>query len=145
LRAVAVGALLVVVACGGGGGDRLADGTHFGFVTEVDVQSLRIQFDPAELLAGEDAVAAAEADGGVVTERGSYVRNPERQARRVTLGKDVRLRLLRPCCELTETSFDEWVAGFEPDDRTFYGTSASRYELTIDDGKVVAIDEVYVR
>lgn len=144
LRAVGLAALLLLAACGDDGGDTLADGEHFGFVTDVDLKALRLSFDEAELLDGANAVEAAEADGGVVTEQGSYVRNPSTRERDVTLAKDVRLRLLRPCCRLTEVSFDEWAAGFEPDDRTFYGTSASHYELTIEDGEVVAIDEVHL-
>ena len=139
------GALLaLLVACGGDGDDTLADGQHFGFVTEVDLESLRIEFDPAQLLGGDEAVEAAEEDGAVVTERGSYVRNPSTRSVPVTLAEAVRLRLLRPCCARTEVPFDEWVEGFEPDGRTFYGTSASHYELTIEDGTVVAVDEVYL-
>ena len=41
-------------------------------------------------------------------------------------------------------SFEEWHAGFEPDDRTFYGTARSYYELTVEDGRAVAVDEVHV-
>lgn len=144
LRAAALGALVLLAACGGEGVATLDDGEHFGFVTEVHLQAMQLEFDPAELLEGDEAAEAAEADGGVVTERGAYVRNPSTRTRAVTLAKDVRLRLLRPCCTLTEASFDEWLADFEPDDRSFYGTAVSHYELTIEDGTVIAVDEVYL-
>lgn len=159
-RALLVAVLVLAAACGGGdGGDGagrttttpplhaegdLADGTYFGFVTALDPAQLRLVFDVAELLEGEEARRAAEADGGVVAEGGSYVRNPDDRMNRVTLGDDLVVRLLKPCCELREVDFEDWLAGFGPDDRTFYGTSASRYRITIEGGKVTAVDEVYL-
>jgi len=54
------------------------------------------------------------------------------------------VRLLTPCCDLHVVPFAQWRAGFEPDDRTFYGTSSSHYRLTVEQGRVVAVDEVYI-
>lgn len=133
--------------------EELDDGTHFGFVTALDPAQFRLAFDPAELLEGDEAIEAAEEDGGVVTEGGSYVRNPDDRMNRITIDEDLVVRLLKPlappdgaeaCCELREVPFEDWLAGFTPDDRTFYGTAASRYEITIEDGKVVTVDEVYI-
>lgn len=147
-------ALLVLMACGGNVADDslqgapalepLPDGTHFGFVVTLEPADFALTFDEAELLHGEDAHAAAEADGTVVTEDGSYVRNAEVLPRPVVLDEDLQVRLLRPCCALHAVSFEDWHSGFEPDDRSFYGTARSYYELTVEDGRAVAVDEVHV-
>ena len=157
-------ALLALVACSGNVGEDslrevapamepLPDGTHFGFVLELDPTEFALTFDAAELLDGDAAVAAAEQDGSAVTEEGSYVRNAEELRRPVTLDEELRVRLLRPlapsdagqaCCELQEVAVEEWRDTFEPDDRSFYGTARSYYELTVEDGRAVAVDEVYV-
>jgi hypothetical protein len=164
-RALAVGLVLVLAACSGGGDDDagggassdkttttpplhaeqdLADGEHFGFVTALDPTRFRLVFDEAELLTGDEAAAAAAADGKGLNEDGSYVSNPDDRMNRVTLSEDIVVRLLKPCCDLHEVSFESWLSGFEPDDRTFYGTADSHYRITIEDQKVVAVDEVYL-
>lgn len=165
-RALSVILLLGLLGCSGGDDDDtqpttdpgettttaplhaeedLADGTHFGFVTTLDPAQFRLVFDEAELLEGEEAIEAAEEDGGVVTEGGHYVRNPEDRMNRVTLDEDIVVRLVaEECCALEEVPFEDWLAGFDPTDRTFFGTASSHYELTIEDGRVVAVDEVVV-
>lgn len=154
IRAAAL--VLLLVGCSGGIADEsmrtatttvdatLEDGTYFGFVVALDPAEFHLTFDAAELLEGEDAAAAAEEDGGVVTAQGRYVRNAEVESSRVTLDEDIAVRLLVPCCELQPVAFQDWLAGFEPDDRTFYGTAASHYELTVTDGRATAVDEVYI-
>lgn len=164
-RWVLVPLLLVAAACSGGDDDDdeadaaatttstaplhaeedLPDGTHFGFVTTLDPTQFRLVFDEAELLEGEEAIAAAEAEGSVVSEGGHYVSNPEDRMNRITLDEDIVVRLVaEACCELEEVPFEEWLAGFDPTDRTFFGTAASHYEITIEDQRVVAVDEVVV-
>ena len=124
----------------------LGEGKQFGFVTALDPAKFVLVFDRAELLSGPAAVSAAAADGGTVTEGGSYVRNPDDRSNRVTIDPHVVIRLLVPCCELHEVSFKKWLSGFDPaDDRTFYGTTHSHYELTITGGAVTAVDEVLVK
>jgi hypothetical protein len=125
-------------------GEPLEDGTHFGLVVALDRGAFRLVFDPAELLEGDEALAAAEADGTVVTQGGHYVRNPDEQLHPLTLSPDVVVRLLVPCCDLHDVPFAQWYDGFEADARSFYGTRSSRYEVTLDHGKVVKVDEVLV-
>ena len=159
-------ALLLAVACSGDGDDArdgdapettttteplhaeadLPDGRHFGFVTALDPAQFRLVFDVAELLEGEEAVAAAEEDGGAVTAEGRYVRNPDHRMNRVTLSEDIEVRLVAEvCCELEEVPFEEWLAGFDAsDERAFFGTAKSHYWITIEDGRVVAVDEQHV-
>jgi hypothetical protein len=108
-------ALLLLVACSGGGSAGLADGAHVGTVVELDPTDFALTFD------------VRDEDDGVV---------------RAPLDEDLRVRLLQPDGGLRTVPFEDWRAGFEPDDRSFFGTSRSTYELTVDDGRVVAIDEV---
>lgn len=145
-RAVALVAVLTLgAACGDDGGgddavdggasgstaataeadDPLADGRHFGQVAALDPGQLRLVFDAAEL------------DGDVVEDTDDTMV-------RLTLDPDVQVRLLDPCCELSDASFDEWLDGFNPDERSFYTTSLSYYWLTVEDERVVAVDEQYI-
>jgi hypothetical protein len=165
-RAFSVLLLVVLAACSGGdddddaaptddatsttaplhADDDLTAGTHFGLVTTLDPARSRLVFDRAVLLDGQEAIAAAADDEGTLTEGGSYVRNPDDRMNRIPVGDEVVIRLIADqCCELEEVSFEQWLAGFDPSDRQFYGTASSYYEITIDDaGEVVAIDEVIV-
>ena len=145
--AVVLSLAVVLAACGGGGSSgsgSLPDGKHFGSVRSIDPERFSLELDEAELLHGEEATAAAAEDGAAVTPKGSYVRDVAHDVVRLTLDPSLRVRLLEPCCDLHEVSFEHWLDGFEPDDRTFYGTSDSRYLVTIEDQKVVAVDEVYL-
>jgi hypothetical protein len=163
-RALSLVLVVVLAACSGGDDDDdaapddattttaplhaeddLGDGTHFGFVTTLDPARSRLVFDRAELFTGADAVAAAEEDGAATTEGGSYVRNPDDRMNRITVSDEVVVRLVADeCCELEEVPFEAWLAGFDPNDRQFYGTASSHYEITIEDGEVVAVDEIVV-
>ena len=131
----AVAACLVLAACGGDdegastgdttAGGVLADGRHFGRVTELEAAEQRLAFDVAEL------------DGDVVEDEDAEVVQ-------LPIAEDVDVRLLDPCCELSEATFEDWLEGFTPDERSFYTTSLSYYWLTIEDGAVVAVDEQYI-
>jgi hypothetical protein len=118
-------ALALAAACGGDGepASRLLDGTHTGMITALEPDDRVLVFDPVEIVDGE-------------------VENPDRAAHRLTMSTEITVRLLKPCCDLHEHLFEDWLAEFEPDDRTFYGTAASRYEVTIDAGEVVLVEEV---
>lgn len=124
--------------------DDLTDGRHFGLVTALDPTQLRLVFDRAELLEGDEAEAAAEDAGDVVTDGGFYIHNPEDRMNRVSLADGVEIRLRTPCCELSDHDFESWLTGFDPDDRTFFGTADSSYWITIADGEVVEVEEAYL-
>jgi hypothetical protein len=134
-RLLVAAACVALVACGGddGGastgdttaGGVLADGRHFGRVTELEAAEQRLAFDVAEL----DGDVVEDEDGELVQLR---------------IAGDVEVRLLDPCCELSDATFEEWLDGFTPDERSFYATSLSYYWLTIEDGEVVAVDEQYI-
>lgn len=135
-RRAALALLLVVVAAcsddDGGtstgdttSGGTLADGRHFGRVTALEPAEQRLAFDVAEL-------------------EGDMVDDPEDAVVELPIAEDVEVRLLDPCCELSDATFEAWLDGFTPDDRSFYTTSLSYYWLTIEDGEVVAVDEQYI-
>ena len=134
-RLTAVALVLLVAACsdddGGAstgdttGGGTLADGRHFGRVTALEPTEQQLAFDVAEL------------DGDMVDD-------PEDAVVELTIAEDVEVRLLDPCCELSDATFEAWLDGFTPDERSFYTTSLSYYWLTIEDGEVVAVDEQYI-
>lgn len=124
--------LAALAACGGDGGtDAIADGTHFGFVRALDPAARELVFDPAELVEG-------------ATEEELEVRDPDDDTVRLAIDAELEVLLLKPCCEPSPHSFDEWLAGFEPGERSFYGTSASRYELTVTEGAVIRVEEQYL-
>jgi hypothetical protein len=142
--AAVVVSVALLAACSGGGGDdddgdsadgpatsttaplhadeRLPDGRHFGQVTALDPSRGRIVFDEATL-------------------RGEQVLNPDDRMRRYDLADDVVIRLLDPCCELSDATLEEWLDGFEPDERSYFTTSRSYYWITLEDQTVVAVDE----
>lgn len=60
----------------------------------------------------------------------------------MVIDDNVTVRLLVPCCELREVPFATWHEGFAGDERTFYGTSKSRYRLTVEAGRVITVEEV---
>jgi hypothetical protein len=147
VRPAALGAVLALAAaCGGGSpaphADRtLADGTHFGFVTAIDRSALSLELDEADLLTGVAATRAATEDGAAVTLGGHYVDNASTATVEVPFDRGVRIRLLVPCCELHDVALADWLGGFVPDARSFYGTSKSHYDVTVDDGEVIAVEE----
>lgn len=128
--AVAI-ALVVLAACGGGDSDDgLEDGRHFGRVVALDPLDRRLELDPATLVEDDD---------------GTRVENPVVDPVGLPVADDATIRLLVPCCDLHVTDFASWAVGFVPDERTFYGTSDSHYEVTVTDGRVIAVDEVRIR
>ena len=133
---IAAGALVLLAgACsdddgGAATGDttgegELVDGRHFGRVTSLDPASGTLSFDVAEL-------------------DGDRIDDPDAEVVSLPIAEDVEVRLLDPCCELTPASFEEWLEGFTPDERSFYTTSLSHYWVTLDEGEVVAVDEQYL-
>lgn len=136
LAALIVGALLLACGCSDDdrdeqstgdttGAGELADGRHFGRVTALEPAKRRLAFDLADL----DGDRVDDAEAVVV---------------RLPIADDVEVRLLDPCCELSDASFETWLDGFEPDERSFYTTSRSYYWVTLADGQVTAVEEQYI-
>lgn len=125
-----------------GGGTNLA-GTMTGFIT--DVQADGITFDEIEVLAGEAAAAAREEDGEPPVEEGvdiPYLRNPTEEAYEIPVSPDVQVQVFDCAgeCQLTDWSYEDLVSG-EP---LPYGTPESPFTVTVHDGEVVEISEIYL-
>lgn len=74
----------------------LSDGEHFGFLVDVTVDHLL--FDPAEFLTGDEALAAARADGYIgpdeTLDNDFYIKNPEDEAASLVVDPAVTFSLL---------------------------------------------------
>lgn len=144
---------LVLAACGGSDSEGAGERTS-GFITAVNPEARTIDFDEAEWLTGDEAAAAAVADGqlrpGEPVPNDYYIRNPHEEAVELDVAEDASikgagpatvLRLRPPCegCESFDVSVDEffgaWEAGLRP--------SRGSYWVTTKDDEVVAIEEQY--
>ncbi len=158
LRFSAVAVLSAVVAAGcGSESATVADGRHFGYVQSVDATATppTIEVDVAEFLSGEAANAAAVEDGviaeGESVENDYYIRNPAKDVLTLDAAEDVRVTHVQcpaGCTEGIPGQFDELAASFDdPGEKTLldeYRGSQSQYWITVRDGDVVAIDELYL-
>jgi hypothetical protein len=151
---VALG-LLALLGCGGSdGSEPLAAAEQFGYIRSVDpaAEPPTLEFDEAEWLTGEAAQQAAEADGAI--SRGDpvpndyYVRNPDNSTRRLEIATDVAVTAIR--CQLCRGGkpgrLEDFLASFSKGGQTYaddYRGAESQYWLTIEGGRVLAIDEQY--
>jgi hypothetical protein len=149
-------ALLALVACGGdsGGDSGEAAVEQFGYIRSVDASSdpATLEFDQADWLSGEAAQEAAEADGaiepGAAVPNDYYVRNHDKSTRRLEIGADAEITASR--CQLCRGgkpgTLEDFLASFSRTGQTYaddYRGAESQYWLTIEDGRVLAIDEQY--
>ena len=113
----------------------VADGVHVATIVAAYVAPDELVFEPAELLVGDEAVAAA-ADGAEATD--FYVRR--HPGSRATAPVDADVRVTAVDC----------AAGCEEGAPSDYGTltleadGSGLHRLTIRDGMIVAIDAVYL-
>jgi hypothetical protein len=145
---------LLLVACAGS--DDSADSSErtFGFITAANPHARTIDFDAAEWLTGQEAAAAAVADGmlrpGEPVPNDYYIRNPDKEAVELDVATDASiqgaapvtaLRSRPPCesCQSFEVGVDEFFAAWESGLRP----ARSSYWVTTKDGEVVAIEEQY--
>ncbi|MDH4119970.1 MAG: hypothetical protein OEW30_21520, partial [Acidimicrobiia bacterium] len=125
------------------------EGTFFGYV--VDASDSEIVFDEAEFLTGDDAAAAAEAAGEESPPPNDFfIRN--------TTDRTITLRLAPAVEVFVQAGFpeagvgaeritlDEWLGlrRGEPLDFDWYGAGALPYSITVKNGRITVIDEVYL-
>jgi hypothetical protein len=131
---------------------ELEDGRHFGYIKSVDFAPSRamLTFDLAYLLTGEEANREAAKRGyPTPVDNDYFIVNDNPKLRTLPLADDVELRLLdwKRCCDtLFSGDLRRFAASFE---RTKYPAGNykgkfSAYELTVEDGLVVEIDEHYL-
>jgi hypothetical protein len=171
VRALAACAALLLFpsACGGGGAGESETpeptqattttaapaGEQFGYIRSVSTAGpvATLAFDQAEFLTGKEAQEAAEEDG--VVEPGEqvpndyYIRNPDKATKTYPIANDTRITAKR--CSLCRNGkpgeLGPFLASFMQGRKTFadpYRGKYSLYWLTIENGRVVAIDEQYV-
>lgn len=125
-----------------GGGTALA-GTMTGFITHAGEAT--ITFDEIEVLSGPEAAAARSQDGEPPVEEGldvPYLRNPTEEAYEIDVAADVRVAVF-DCsaeCELVEWDYDDLVDGTPLP----YGSPETPFTVTVHDGEVVEITEIYL-
>jgi hypothetical protein len=156
---LAIGAA-AVGSCGCGGNDEtspLSDGRYFAYIQTVDTSSspATLTMDTAEFLSGEEANRAAAEDGvieeGESVENDYYVRNRDETTVDLPIASDVSVTHIHcngGCREDLPGTFEDLAASFaDPEPKTLadeYRGSDSQYWVTIEDGEVATIDELYL-
>ena len=131
---------------------ELEDGRHFGYIKSVDLGASppTLVFDLAYLLTGEEANEEAAKRGyPTPVDNDYFIVNDNPRLRTPALAGDLRLRLLdrEHCCDtFFDGDLERFAASFR---RTSYppGNYVGKftaYELTVEDGVVVEIDEHYL-
>ena len=172
VRTVLAAAALVLVSasCGGGGGagesnppeptqstttTAASAGEHFGYIRSVSTAgpTATLAFDEAELLTGKEAQKAAEEDGAVepgeAVPNDYYIRNPEKTTTTFPIANDAEITARRcPLCRNGRPGeLGPFLAAFVKGRQTYaepYRGKYALYWLTIENGRVAAIDEQYV-
>lgn len=129
-------------AAGGGGGTVLA-GTMTGFITDAEAGAITL--DEIEVLSGEEGAAAREEDGEPPLEDGldvPYLRNPTEEAYEIPVASDVRVQVFDCAddCQLVDWDYGDLVGGAPLP----YGTPESPFTVTVNEGEVVEIAEIYL-
>ena len=172
VRTVLAAAALVVVSasCGGDGGGGKSEtpeptqaatttvapaDEHFGYIRSVSTAgpATTLAFDEAEFLTGKEAQKAAEEDGAVPpgepVPNDYYIRNLDKSTETYPISNDAAITAKRcpPCRHGKPGELEPFLAAFTKTGQTYadpYRGKESLYWLTIEDGRVVAIDEQYV-
>jgi hypothetical protein len=153
---VAAAVMATVTACGGAETDtptvtspggvvasEVGDGTFEGRIETARDGTLA--FDEVEVLAGEEAAAAREADGEVVDPGVDipYIRDVDSGTVSAPVADDVTVRVIDCAgggCELADWAWEDIVAGRDLP----YGPPDTVFTITVRDGRVVELAEVYL-
>lgn len=131
----------------------LAEGTYFGFVESVDVDSGTMGFDLACFYTGEEAnEQAAQRGDEVPVPNDVYIVNDNTTIRDVPVDPSTELLLIdwNECCETSPgAELDAFASAIgEPDFVEIggrrYAGSLSPYWVTIENGQVVLIEEQFL-
>jgi hypothetical protein len=131
----------------------LADGTYFGFVESIDTGSDAMAFDLACFYTGEEAnEKAAQRGDEVPVPNDVYIVNDNPATRDVPVDPATELRLVdwNACCETSPGAELDALATAIPQgdlveiDGFRYAGSLSPYWITIEEGRVVLIEEQFL-
>jgi hypothetical protein len=128
---------------------------RFGYIRSVSTAgpAATLAFDEAEFLTDKEAQKAAEEDGAVPSGQpvpnDYYIRNPHKSTKTYPIANDAQITSKRcPLCRNGKPGeLEPFLASFMRSGQTYadpYRGKDSLYWLTIEDGRVVAIDEQYV-
>ena len=119
------------------------DGTYPALVVTAEAGTVTV--DRIEILSGAAAAAARAEDGVPPVEEGvdiPYLRNRNPRLRTLPVAEDVTVRVY-DCsggCQLVPWTYADMVAGRDLP----YGSPETPFEVTVRDGRVVAMSEVYL-
>lgn len=123
----------------------IADGDHHGYVRVTDDGGIEV--DLVEVLSGEDAVEAAHEDGVLEPSEHSlpndvYIRNVETKWVEVDRAADASLALYdcTSTCQRIAVDWDAFLDGTTP----AYNGDLAVYELTVADGEISELAEIYL-
>jgi hypothetical protein len=162
-RAVFLCALLVLTGCSGDEDTsppaaqprtHAPPAEHFGYIRSVSTAGgpVTIAFDEAEWLSGDEAQRAAEEDGvvapGEALPNDYYIRNADKSTRSLEVVAEAKItaRRCQLCREGKPGNLADFLEAFGEQGLTYgddYRGAESQYWLTIERGRVVAIDEQY--
>jgi hypothetical protein len=128
---------------------QLEDGRHFGYIKAVELETspATLEFDLAYLLKGEEANHEAAKRGyPTPVDNDYFIVNDNPRLRTLPLAENVQIRLLdrKQCClTFFDASLQRFAASFELEQypASNYKGTFSAYELRVEDGVVVEIDE----
>jgi hypothetical protein len=133
--------------------------TVFGWLRSFESDGgTTVGVDPAEMLSGEEAVAAAREDGVIgadeVLPNDFYIRNPEESTMDLTVSPSVVVTLQAcyeggDCVTTEQVDLGTWslLLGAEEDpglEWDWYGAGSLPYEFTMDNEVIVEVHEVYL-
>ena len=131
----------------------LADGTYFGFLEGINVGGEASEFDLACFYTGDEANEQAAARGDEVpVPNDVYIVNEDPSTRNVSVDPDVELQLIdwNDCCETSPgAELDAFASAlgeqdFVEIDSFRYAGGLSPYWITIEDGRIVVIEEQFL-
>ncbi|HUH08442.1 MAG TPA: hypothetical protein VML96_11655 [Egibacteraceae bacterium] len=124
----------------------IADGQHFGFASDLSPDG-SFFFDSVEFLSGQEAVDAARAAGDLPEGEDSlpndfYILNEAPDSVRLSLADSSAVTVFdcTEACTPVTVNFADLASGAA---RAFNGDQAL-YQVTVEDGAVVALDEQYL-
>ncbi len=128
---------------------------RFGYIRSVSTAGpvATLAFDEAEFLTGKEAQKAAERDGvippGEPVPNDYYIRNPDKATKTYPIANDASITAKRcPLCRKGKPGeLGPFLASFMEGRQTYAAPYRGRYALywlTIENGRVVAVDEQYV-
>lgn len=120
-------------------GEDLADGRHFGFIRNVDVQGSSISFDVAVFLTGDEAQQAAQERGEALGDDvfDYFIVNDDPATRTLQVAGDARIQILTG-------------GGADLGSSTLQGLSdhlprpENGFWIGIENGEIVEVEEQYV-